>query len=134
MKTIAWLSAVALVLLQVGCGGGGGGGGVSMNDWVHVTHPHWDYFKPTDQWIGTESTSGIDISSPTGDADVAFAFAYGPLARFESELRTLGFSPGVPEVPVPHEHYYRSEFDSFAKKLIEAFEWSYSPLRPEDEQ
>jgi len=50
-----------------------------MKDWVHVAHPHWDYFKPTDQWIGTESTSGIDISSPTGDADVAFAFAYGPL-------------------------------------------------------
>src|SRR5262245_45542922 len=88
MRTIAWLSGVALLLLQVGCGGGGGGGGeggggagaaVSMNDWVHVSHPYWAYFKPTEKWIGTESTSGIDISSPTGDADVSFAFAYGPL-------------------------------------------------------
>jgi len=61
-------------------------------------------------------------------------FAYGPLARFESELRTLGFSPGRPEVPVPHEHHYRSEFDSPAEKVLKAFEWSYSPLRPEDEQ
>lgn len=52
---------------------------VSMIGWVHVAHPYWNYWKPTDQWIGTESTSGIDISSPTGDADAAFAFVYGPL-------------------------------------------------------
>jgi len=62
-----------------GVGGGGGGGAISMNGWVHVAHPYWNYFKPTDQWIGTESTSGIDISSPTGDAVTSFAFAYGPL-------------------------------------------------------
>jgi hypothetical protein len=52
---------------------------VSMSGWVHVAHPYWIYWKPTTQWIGTESTSGIDISSPTGDADVSFAFVYGPL-------------------------------------------------------
>ena len=89
MKPIAWLTAVALLLSQVACGGGGGGdsgvatggGGdpAAMAGWVHVAHPDWAYFKPTDQWIGTESTSGIEISSPTGDADVEFAFVYGPL-------------------------------------------------------
>ncbi len=52
---------------------------VSMAGWVHVAHPHWLYWKPTAEWIGTESTSGIDISSPTGDADASFAFVYGPL-------------------------------------------------------
>ena len=97
MKSVAWFAATASVLLMLaGCGGGGdgdgaaggaagggggggGGGPVTMNGWVHVTHPHWDYYKPTDLWIGTESTSGIEISSPTGDADVQFAFVYGPL-------------------------------------------------------
>lgn len=52
---------------------------LSMANWVHVAHPHWNYWKPTDQWLGTESTSGIDISSPTGDADASFGFVYGPL-------------------------------------------------------
>jgi hypothetical protein len=52
---------------------------LSMAGWVHVAHPYWNYWKPTDQWIGTESRSGIDISSPTGDADTSFAFVYGPL-------------------------------------------------------
>jgi hypothetical protein len=92
MKPVVWAFAVTLLALQA-CGGGGadgggeapgggaggGGGGVSMNGWVHVPHDHWNYWKPTDQWIGTESASGIDISSPTGDADVSFAFVYGPL-------------------------------------------------------
>lgn len=94
MKSGAWMFAAALLLLQVACGGGGdvgdgggqggGGGGeaggaVSMNGWIHVAHPYWNYWKPTDPWIGTESRSGIEISSPTGDADVAFGFVYGPL-------------------------------------------------------
>ncbi len=52
---------------------------LSMASWVHVAHPYWNYWKPTDQWLGTESRSGIDISSPTGDADASFAFVYGPL-------------------------------------------------------
>jgi hypothetical protein len=99
MKSVAWFTAAgSLLLLLAGCGGGGGdsgagaggggagaggggggGAGVTMNGWVHVTHPYWDYFKPTDLWIGTESKSGIEISSPTGGADVEFAFVYGPL-------------------------------------------------------
>jgi hypothetical protein len=61
-------------------------------------------------------------------------FAYGPLARFESELRALGFSLGNPEIPVPHEHHYRAEFDSLAGRVLKSLEWSYSPLQPEDEQ
>jgi hypothetical protein len=86
MKPAVWLAAALLALLLAGCGGGGDapaggapGDAAAMQGWVHVAHPHWNYFMPTDRWIGTESTSGIDISSPTGDADVSFGFAYGPL-------------------------------------------------------
>jgi hypothetical protein len=61
-------------------------------------------------------------------------FGYGPLERFASELRARGFSEGEPRVPTPHEHHYRAELDPSARELIAAFDWSYSPLRPEDEQ
>lgn len=61
-------------------------------------------------------------------------FAYGPLQKFSTTLLSLGFAAGDPVVPAPHEHHYRAEFDHFAEGLITAFNWSYSPLRPEDEQ
>jgi len=61
-------------------------------------------------------------------------FGYGPIDQFSTKLLSLGFIPGNPEVPVPHEHHYRAELDSLAKEVMAAFDWSYSPLRPEDEQ
>jgi hypothetical protein len=61
-------------------------------------------------------------------------FAYGPLGRFVSELRALGFEEGKVEVPVPHQHHYRAECDVLAKELLCAQPWSHSPLHPEDEQ
>jgi len=61
-------------------------------------------------------------------------FAYGPLERFSTALRSLGFTMGYPTVPAPHEHHYRAELDHLAKDLIAPFSWSFSPLRPEDEQ
>lgn len=61
-------------------------------------------------------------------------FAYGPLNRFANTLQSLGFTIGTTSIPTPHEHHYRAEFDHIAKQLLNEFEWSYSPLRPEDEQ
>ncbi|KER88635.1 hypothetical protein GW16_01065 [Xanthomonas arboricola pv. celebensis] len=61
-------------------------------------------------------------------------FGYGPLERYSSTLRSMGFALGWPEVPAPHEHHYREEFDALAKHVLTAFDWSHSPLRPEDEQ
>lgn len=61
-------------------------------------------------------------------------FAYGPLDAFSRTLLALGFAEGYPTVPTPHEHNYRAEYDGLAKDLIGAFNWSYSQLRPQDEQ
>ena len=61
-------------------------------------------------------------------------FGYGPLERLSFQLTALGFGPGIPKVPVPHQHHYHPEFDSQAADLLSAFDWSHSPLRPEDEQ
>jgi len=61
-------------------------------------------------------------------------YAYGPIDCFEATLLALGFSTGRPDISMPHFHHYRPEVDSYARALLEEFEWAYSPLRPEDEQ
>lgn len=61
-------------------------------------------------------------------------FGYGPVQRFSSKLADLGFIEGYPAVPAPHQHHYREELDHFAEGVMQAFDWVYSPLRPEDEQ
>lgn len=61
-------------------------------------------------------------------------FAYGPLAKFSSELNALGFTAGDASISFLHQHHYRAEFDADAQALLASRPWSYSPLRPEDEQ
>lgn len=61
-------------------------------------------------------------------------YAYGALDRHEASLRSLGFTTGVPETPSPHTHYYRVEYDQMTRDLIAALDWTWSELRPEDEQ
>jgi len=77
--------------------------------------------------------------SPAESATVVWdrhnqVFAYGPLARYELVLQGLGFSSGQVSVPSPHQHFYRAELDSEAALILEALNWSHSPLREGDEQ
>jgi hypothetical protein len=60
--------------------------------------------------------------------------AYGPLERYAEALTALGFSPGEPEIPSPHVHHGRAEFDADSRTLLEAVQWYHSPLRPEDNE
>jgi hypothetical protein len=46
----------------------------------------------------------------------------------------LGFSEGVLPKLGQHMHHYRAEFDGDAQRLLGAFDWRFSLLRPEDEQ
>lgn len=61
-------------------------------------------------------------------------FAYGLRTQLMSELEAMNFVPGQVDVPSPHEHNYREEFDIDAAALLSGFNWIHSPLRPEDEQ
>ena len=61
-------------------------------------------------------------------------YGYGPIDRFVSVLRSLGFVEGASDVPVPHSHHYRAEWDAHAAGVLSEFPWSHSALRPEDEQ
>jgi hypothetical protein len=60
--------------------------------------------------------------------------AYGPLDLVVETLRGLGFQPGEPTIPAPHEHHYHSGLDEEAEALLGSRTWHYSPLQSEDEQ
>jgi hypothetical protein len=89
--------------------------------------------------LSTDARYDLWAYSPSEQATVVWdrhnqLFAYGPITKFVQELRQLGFSEGSPDIPCPHEHNYRAENDQDAGTLLQTFDWSYSPLHPEDEQ
>jgi hypothetical protein len=61
-------------------------------------------------------------------------FAYGRSDESAAALRGMGFEGGEIRIPSPHSHHFRSEFDAESIALLEAFDWTHTPLRPEDEQ
>lgn len=61
-------------------------------------------------------------------------FAYGPIQKLAPQLRAMGFHEGEIEPLGEHMHHYREELDPLASALIDEYRWTYSALRPEDEQ
>lgn len=92
-----------------------------------------------DDFLRGDGRFDLWLHSPADHATVVWdrhdmVFAYGPIDAYEGALRRLGFMPGEPFVPFPHEHHYRDELDEQARDLLAAFDWRYSPLEEEDEQ
>lgn len=90
-------------------------------------------------FLGKDGRFDLWVHSPTTSASIVWdrhdlIHAYGPAERFAEILRSLGFRPGDPVVPAPHEHHYHRELDPAARAFLEETEWFYSPLRPEDVQ
>ncbi len=90
-------------------------------------------------FFSVDSRFDLWAHSPSSRATVVWdrhnqLFGYGPVDSFLRALRSIGFTPGEVSLQFPHVHHYRQEFDDDAAKVMDAFQWSYSPLRPEDEQ
>jgi len=100
-----------------------------VSDFIRIFAPFLSSDGRFDLWAHSPSENGTVVWDRHNQI-----FAYGPLGQYSSKLTSMGFGAGYPEVPTPHEHHYRQEFDDLAKELIEMFDWSYSPLQPEDEQ
>jgi hypothetical protein len=90
-------------------------------------------------FLSADARYDLWAHSPSENATVVWdrhnlLFAYGPLDRYAAALGSMGFTNGQASVSAPHEHYYRGELDPMARELMAAFDWSFSPLRPGDEQ
>lgn len=90
-------------------------------------------------FLSSDGRFDLWAHSRTDDATVIWdrhnqLFAYGPLKQYASVLTALGFGRGRPVIPTPHEHHYRPEFDAFARRLMQAYDWSRTALHPEDFQ
>lgn len=91
------------------------------------------------EFLGADARFDFWLHSPSSKATLVWdrhnqMYCYGPLEQFESVLRAMNFAEQpLPHVG-PHIHHYRSEFDPQAKAILQAVQWSHSPLRPEDEQ
>ena len=99
----------------------------------------YEFMDKLGSYLSSDARFDIWAHSAAENATVVWdrhnqLFAYGPLDRFAARLKALGFKPGDSSISFAHQHHYRSEFDGDAKALLNCFEWSHSPLRPEDEQ
>lgn len=90
-------------------------------------------------YLRADSRFDLWAHSPDEDATLVWdrhdqLFAYGPLGDFDTALRERGFVEGDALIPSPHEHHYRTACDDEARAVLASQDWSWSPLRPEDEQ
>ncbi|KRB12429.1 hypothetical protein [Rhizobacter sp. Root16D2] len=90
-------------------------------------------------FLCSDSRFDLWVYSPSERATVVLdrhnqLFAYGPLARFLSALRSIGYEQGEIDVDFPHVHQYMPEFDGDSIELLSTLDWSRTDLRPEDEQ
>lgn len=80
-------------------------------------------------WIGSSDNSSLLVYD---NHDVIYA--YGPLAEFESILRSNGLTQcETVSFPVPHMHKYNEELDQQAKELMKHWEWIRFPLQESDD-
>ena len=78
------------------------------------------------------------VASVDGEGTVVYdrhnvLYAYGPLEAFEDVLTEHGLRRGPVELPVPHSHHYHDHHDASEARLLQAFDWIYSPPRDGDE-
>lgn len=98
-----------------------------------------DFLERFSGLLGADARHDVWIYSPALNATLVWErhnliYAYGSVACFESILRQMGFVHGKVGIDFPHAHHYRAEYDADAKEVLAYFDWSYSPLHPEDEQ
>lgn len=79
------------------------------------------------------------VHSPEDEATIVLdrhnlLFCYSKQEPFEQCLKRLSFVRGELPALGPHQHAYLPAFDKDAQSLLTRYEWTFTPLRPEDEQ
>jgi hypothetical protein len=82
-----------------------------------------------DLWIYSQEEQGLLVYERHD-----LIYGYGPIEEFRNSLLSRSFVERKVEIPAPHSHNYNADFDDAEKRLRAYFDWTKSPLRPEDEQ
>jgi hypothetical protein len=77
---------------------------VFMKGWVHREGRSFTYFVPHKDWLATETTNGIDLSSPTGDDLVSFAYVIGSQKTPQQVQSTVFQGAGIRNVMIVNRH------------------------------
>lgn len=98
-----------------------------------------EFFSQFGSFLGEDARHDMWIHSQGDNATIVLdrhnlLYAYGPIEAFRAALLEMRFREGAVEIPVPHIHNYHPEFDVAERKILAWFEWSQTPLRPDDEQ
>ena len=98
-----------------------------------------EFFSQFGTFLGVDARHDTWIHSQKDNATIVLdrhnlIYAYGPIEAFRAALLEMGFREGVVEIPVPHIHNYHPEFDAAEKQILAWFDWSKTPLRPDDQQ
>jgi hypothetical protein len=98
-----------------------------------------NFLKTFERLLRTDGRYDLWLHSPSDQATIAWdrhdlIHIYGLADEAEAKLRKLRFEPGATTIDFAHEHYFRRENDELAGQLLSHLDWTWSPLRPEDEQ
>ncbi len=98
-----------------------------------------EFFTLYLDFILNDSRFDFWLHSPNSGATIVcdrhnLLYCYGSPDPYINILKQYEFSEGNPGVKFPHVHYYHSEYDFMAKKILKDYDWGWSPLQPSDEQ
>jgi hypothetical protein len=117
-----------------------GGGQVGRYQSHELPHEELDaMFARYGEFWDSDGRHSIWLRSETDNATLVYdrhnlIYAYGPLARFELILETLGYvATSKVSLSFEHEHRYYAEFDSLEQELTTNFASRRSVLHPGDE-
>jgi hypothetical protein len=82
-----------------------------------------------DLWVRSALSGNLIVWDRHNDL-----YVYGGLDAISARLMQFGFREGTPPSIGPHQHHYQREFDREAAELLNSFNWSWTPLRPADQQ
>lgn len=98
-----------------------------------------DFIRDHARLLSLDARFDLWVSSPSDEATIVWdrhdlIHGYGPIEHIVACLRGMGFHPGEPVIPAPHEHHYHPELDGLARSLLADRGWTHTPLREEDYQ
>jgi len=99
-------------------------------DFLNEYHDLFAYDGRADVWVGSTKNSDLLVLDAHD-----LIYAYGNLDAFEHELEARRFRSEFVEIPYPHVHYCRRQFNGLERELCDRLDWNrVFPLEAKDNQ